>query len=635
MKLLENFKQQLQGLGPLKRVWLTTFNLDIAFVETWVLPALLRMEPPVSRMDYEGLQRALTESGIDFRLYCDPRMVARDKPKRTSIQVYPVSVRQLAQGEAPHAHYLDDGKGLFHPKVFYLEDKDRNVVVGAGSANLTLSGWGRNQEAVDFRRLSSNKQFQQVKQFFTAIDPGLADQFLARRHVFADDDVNWSFIHSLGGPTLMQALQPDADLKNLSVWSPYLAADMAGFIKKLVKPEQRIELVPDLVAGRHIRTRWEPAVQTAINEGQLTLCHAPVSRDERSSMTHAKLWLGHSSQSKYLAVGSWNFTAPGCCSLFEKGWNVEAGIVHPVARNTVLCGPAWSQVNENDFADEALLKDEALEVEALPPCDLSVMFDWTRSEYLIDGEWFNGKAQPGHELILPGIAGPSELVWKKNGTLKSPLRLPLLKSAALLNTPFYTLRMAGRSVWQGMIVEINTKHRRALNFPSLDDLLNSYLTGTAPDNDERLILRSSIAQDQTQSEGEAVTGSKLEPTSYFRLFQAVQHRRELLTAETDIMLLYRRLFTEPGCLLELAEFTRERVASSTQSVFKWFLAQEVNSLAVVGKRRFIHLRNAESETLSVAAHQWASLNVLAPELTGDTASEHYLTAIRESCGYGA
>ena len=64
MKLLDNFKQQLGGMGRLKRVWLTTFNLDIAFVESWVLPAVLGMDPPVSRMDYEGLQRALMDSGI-------------------------------------------------------------------------------------------------------------------------------------------------------------------------------------------------------------------------------------------------------------------------------------------------------------------------------------------------------------------------------------------------------------------------------------------------------------------------------------------------------------------------------------------------------------------------------------------
>ncbi|HDZ0806962.1 TPA: hypothetical protein RRT88_005154, partial [Klebsiella pneumoniae] len=99
MKLLDVFKKQIADMGMLKRVWLTTFNLDISFVETWVLPAVLGMDPPVSRMDYEGLQRALNESGIDFRIYCDPRMIAKEKPKRTSIAVYPVSVRKLAQSE--------------------------------------------------------------------------------------------------------------------------------------------------------------------------------------------------------------------------------------------------------------------------------------------------------------------------------------------------------------------------------------------------------------------------------------------------------------------------------------------------------------------------------------------------------
>lgn len=36
MKLLDVFKKQIADMGMLKRVWLTTFNLDISFVETWV-----------------------------------------------------------------------------------------------------------------------------------------------------------------------------------------------------------------------------------------------------------------------------------------------------------------------------------------------------------------------------------------------------------------------------------------------------------------------------------------------------------------------------------------------------------------------------------------------------------------------
>ena len=124
MKLLDAFKEQIAQMGPLKRVWLTTFNLDIAFVESRILPAVLDIDPPVGRMDYEGLQRALNESNIDFRVYCDPRMIALDKPKRTSIAVYPVSVRKLAVDEA----FIWTGSvACFIPRCFTLKIRTRKL----------------------------------------------------------------------------------------------------------------------------------------------------------------------------------------------------------------------------------------------------------------------------------------------------------------------------------------------------------------------------------------------------------------------------------------------------------------------------------------------------------------------------
>ena len=46
----------------------------------------------------------------------------------------------------------------------------------------------------------------------------------------------------------------------------------------------------------------------------------------------------------------------------------------------------------------------------------------------------------------------------------------------------------------------------------------------------------------------------LDATSYFRLFQAIQQRRNWLADADDGTQLYRRLFSEPkGCLQELAE----------------------------------------------------------------------------------
>lgn len=634
MKLLETLKKQISQMGKLKRVWLTTFNLDIAFVETWVLPAVLRMDPPVSRMDYEALQRAMDESGIDFRIYCDPRMMAKDKPKRTSVAVYPVSVRELARSEAPLARYLDENRSLFHPKVFYLEDEDKKIVVGAGSANLTLSGWGRNQEAVDFRCIANNQQYQQVKQFFIYTDSALDhDDFFPVRRKFAGKDDAWSFIHSLGGDTLFDALANGQSLRVLSVWSPYLAEDLAGFIDEFDEPDLKFELVPDLVHGRFIRTRWDTSLQTLIADKRLALFHSPVARDNRALMTHAKLWLAESRVGKRLAIGSWNFTQQGCCSLEKTGWNVEAGIVHKVPRNTQICTDEWG-VNADDFASEELLEEEKLEPEALPPFDLSVTFDWGLREYEIAGKWFGAKQDAVYALLLPGIDGPVELVWKARGNeLKSPQKLAVFKSDAVLNSPFYTLRTEGKPDWQGMIVETCTEHRRMLSFASLDDLLNSYLSSTDPAASERLMLRAVGAQDEMQCEGEEGIVSSGE-ISYFRLFQAMQQRRNWLAQTEEGHQLHRRLFTEPGCLQELAEMARERAEQAKNTVFDWFLAQEVNSLAALAKKRVSSIRRqCGADAIVLTPHQWASLHVNVPRLEGDAESLSYITAITKDCGY--
>ena len=148
------------------------------------------------------------------------------------------------------------------------------------------------------------------------------------------------------------------------------------------------------------------------------------------------------------------------------------------------------------------------------------------------------------------------------------------------------------------------------------------------------MLRGSAAQDQTQGEGDIPPERQFEPTSYFRLFQAMECRRELLDAEDDLTQLYRHLFSAPGCLLELAEFCAARASASPQPVFDWFLAQEVNALAARGKKRFNCLRREQGDAMSLPAHLWQSLQVAVPPLAGDAASARYLSTIREVCQYG-
>lgn len=93
MKLIEAFKQQLKEMGELKRVWLTTFNLNLGFVESHLLPAVLNMDPPRNRLDFEGFQTHLVEKDIDFRVFCDKRMMG---PTSTSARPSTFTVCLLA-----------------------------------------------------------------------------------------------------------------------------------------------------------------------------------------------------------------------------------------------------------------------------------------------------------------------------------------------------------------------------------------------------------------------------------------------------------------------------------------------------------------------------------------------------------
>ncbi len=70
-------------------------------------------------------------------------------------------------------------------------------------------------------------------------------------------------------------------------------------------------------------------------------------------------------------------------------------------------------------------------------------------------------------------------------------------------------------------------------------------------------------------------------------------------------------------------------------VFNWFLAQEVNTLAALARKRVKSIRHKQgAEAISVAVHLWESLQVAIPPLTSDATSLRYLAAIMEDCSYG-
>ncbi len=68
MNLLKEFRAQLATLGKLEVAWFTSFNSNIEFIETYLLPAVLDADPPRNRLDYEHFQLTLTLSSLPHPL---------------------------------------------------------------------------------------------------------------------------------------------------------------------------------------------------------------------------------------------------------------------------------------------------------------------------------------------------------------------------------------------------------------------------------------------------------------------------------------------------------------------------------------------------------------------------------------
>ncbi|MFZ5583355.1 MAG: hypothetical protein ACOZCK_11905 [Pseudomonadota bacterium] len=640
MKLLDAFRQQVRALGPLRRAWFTTFNLGIPFFETHVLPELLQgdADPPASRMDYENMQLQLAERGIDLRVFCDLRMMEADQLKRTALPVHGVLPRWLGlEGFGPES--------LFHPKVIFLEDDLGRMVLGAGSANLSVSGWGRNQEVFCFHTVSNNEQYQQIKRFFEPLFAAaeLGDALGVRRQ-FKGDDHSWRFAHSFERESFLKLLLAGTQAERLTVWSPYFSHDLAGLIEKIrVLAGRAIDfaIVPDRVGNRHVRTKWSEAIGQMLGEGGLAFHDRPSPRADEIEMTHAKLWLAQG-QGARLAVGSWNFTEPGSAS-FERR-NVEAGFLLDVTPAMQIAGQRLA-LGAKDFGTDDMLQDDELDPPPYPlPFELLVSFDWALGRYKVQG-WLHEKNEgTGYTLRLPGMSQRLALRWKERRIdgawpLES-IALELPDNEALLADHGYEVWRGNSLEYRGLVLEIGQSHRRALGYDSLNDLLNDWVEGVEPGGSGKPRLRPVLRNDDVPDNEPAPPAIAADAggLSYFRVFHAFEQFRQRLRGVNSRDVLERLLFVQAGSLQELVAKVKAQAAAPGGSVvFNWFLLQEADSLYAAALEAHARTRAKYARSAPPEGAKWQSLKPdkrlsrLPPAIRGNA---EYMRQLRKACGYG-
>lgn len=639
MKMLQALKQQIENLGELERVWFATFNISINFVETCLLPTILRMDTPRNRMDYESFQQEIQQQKLDLRIFCDRRAMEPDQYKRTCINIYPVS---------PRASWNMDGvtdDTLFHPKVIYIEDKQGNMVLGAGSANLTVSGWGRNQEVFSFKTVSNHEQYKQIQSFFNTLwsfvsPPDRTEETLPNRRRITGPDIDWSFIHSFQNQAFLAQLLANNFNEQITVWSPYLSDNLPALVTRLQEeannPAMRIGLVPDRIEGRYIRTLWSKELETLIANGTLTFFENPTRRHENTEITHAKVWLASGKRKHRLAIGSWNFTHSGTSSFESR--NIEAGILTEIGGNPQITGKTIA-VTSDDFASHEQLQDDRLELPDDLPFDLHVLYNWQTAIFTILGKSEKKLSAASYFIKLPGLKKPLELCWKSNRKDRfyplETINVCVPDNEALLSNHNYIIEHNGNAIHQGMILESCQSYRRAQGYETLKDLLDSLVNQADTSTNDNLMLRHSHSLTSGPDESYVLPARNEAPDSlsYFRLFHAIEQFRQRLLATDTVELLEKWLFVHPGCLQELASKAREHVMQNPPSVFSWFLAHEVNSLSRLAHKQYRALRDVDIPR-SPAPGLWSTLSTPSPDLPMEVAQhQEYVQRIVRECGY--
>ena len=445
---------------------LTTFNLNGQFLEEQALPAILGVEAATAAARNAGLHGQLAET--DCTVFYDP-MVAPGVSGKFRYAARPVPLR---------------GR-LFHPKLVIIagcsEDGTTWVYLAVSSANLTLSGWGRNAESFGETWIHTRTQeawhgldrFLEWLQAYANLGEGpdhrdavaVVRATLARMptgYRFRDDDTKpWygtlyarfysSVVDTEGLPSFLKMGRSRRPAE-LWAYSPYWGsvAEMVGEFGA-----KRTALVPAMRTDRK-------AIGLSKSQHDALTDIAEVWRNETEKQDdrfwHMKAyWIRHGERS-YTAVGSCNFTEAG---LAGANGNVEAMLVFEGIE------PDWPE--ESDTARPEDLSEQPPDEEEVRepvPVVIVVAYDWRSGSW----RWFldADDSQGDFCLSLPDLT-PFRIVPGSCECRGDPPDLPARFKVT------YTQHAEPRE-WQGQVVELHLDHtRRTYGNPlSASDILESW-----------------------------------------------------------------------------------------------------------------------------------------------------------------
>lgn len=624
MKLYVELVKLLENMTLLRRAWFTSFNMNPMFVEKYILPALAGSQDnrPVKVYDYETLQQALEKQ--DIRFFCDCRAIELSEGKKTSIPFHLVDVNKLQKKFTG---------GVFHPKVVFIQGDikgEPSSYLICSSANLTISGWGRNREGVLIREIRDRWNAEKVCSFFRVLfNNELPDNFDADAWVksLPAKSTDWEFVSSFDKDDFLDKLLPQ-ETPELYAWSPYFSRDIVGLIRNNLKPKgiEKAYVVPDLSgSGEKMRLADSKEIRAARD---LQFMKDPVTNksNEQSEpfLTHAKVWLTR----EKLAVGSWNFTDAGINQASGNANNIEAGIIIDITKHDFhklignlqkLADPRFMTASEIDDSRIGLSDWN---------CSCDVVADWSTFRYYIKN---CTDIDPEKTWVaLPGYKDPVK--FEDFGSY-----FPFDTTAArhlLKDRLFYLKDPKGAILFTGVVIEQNASNRPIWGFENLDEYIFAWLDSspkTKPEQHKPWYPPGTPTGDPEEEDDNDSESEKVRRPSWFSLFMSLANIKKKLSESRDNGDQLRDIAMKaPGNIVQLVEHVKEVLDHNDYTdVFKWYLINETNDIL---KRLKRYQRKHSGIVADLALEPLKPVEL---PFSGPKKRRHrqWLNIIRQECGY--
>ncbi|MDO5156476.1 MAG: phospholipase D-like domain-containing protein [Eubacteriales bacterium] len=560
----------------------TTYGFEPDFFEEHIISYLMGNDKKISTIgDLNATNDWINENNIS--VYYDKAALSSGSTCLT-IPVYPQHV----------------STGVFHPKVVLVFGKLKNkdmtsAYIIVSSCNLTVSGYGRNQEAFSCVQITNRQVARSVLDFVNKLSEGDDDRHL-RIVKFLSDGLKhnkfsnsktveffWNYGNS--GITMCQKIC-ELSGENMTVVSPYYDENGPEKLVEELSIDGKLTILP-AVDGEFYnihKSNYESLKSSGVKFAELRKI------DNKNRFIHAKLI----SKGNYCIVGSYNFTTAAM-----KNMNAEAALIFfqkekmyfhtsPIDENRFL--PENELINNQDENDSERIAFFA-----------SMTVDWNNNSITIDYDL--PKERDKYIVQLDGAG--SHRGWSIDSKKKQMIsKIDNQIARLFLKHKFFTVYMNDRACFKGLISEKNWQGvRPEIGCENLDETLAEWYYVFDKKSSGRAYELKCISDDDALTEviigGDASSSTDVFDNYYLvsralgYLVEQVITNKELALATCPVQrrcpryytwysnrkkgekALYGILFTYPGSIARIVSFMEEKnkKSDSNDIVYMWIISK--------------------------------------------------------------